>query len=306
MSSPLQPQGGAFESASETQKGLLFALGAYGIWGIAPIYFVWVGYAGPFEILANRIVWAIPLLLVLLGLTNQWAGVWKLTRSQLAILVATAMALSINWLTFITAIQAEKIAEASLGYYINPLVNVILGWLFLQERMRPLQWLAIAVAAFGVGTELVIQASVPWLGLTLAMSFGIYGLLRKRVNLPAVVGLFIETLLVLPVALGYLILLYLDQGTRAISDAGSLALGGVITVIPLVFFAAAATRLPLTTLGFLQYLAPTITLLLAIFLYDETVPAIRWFTFSMIWLAVVIFSLENLYQYRKRGLGNAK
>ncbi len=306
MSSPLQPQGGAFESASETQKGLLFALGAYGIWGIAPIYFVWVGYAGPFEILANRIVWAIPLLLVLLGLTNQWAGVWKLTRSQLAILVATAMALSINWLTFITAIQAEKIAEASLGYYINPLVNVILGWLFLQERMRPLQWLAIAVAAFGVGTELVIQASVPWLGLTLAMSFGIYGLLRKRVNLPAVVGLFIETLLVLPVALGYLILLYLDQGTRAISDAGSLALGGVITVIPLVFFAAAATRLPLTTLGFVQYLAPTITLLLAIFLYDETVPAIRWFTFSMIWLAVVIFSLENLYQYRKRGLGNAK
>jgi chloramphenicol-sensitive protein RarD len=265
-----------------------------------------VGFAGPFEILANRIVWAIPLLLVLLGLTNQWAGVWKLTRSQLTILVVTAMALSINWLTFITAIQAEKIAEASLGYYINPLVNVILGWLFLQERMRPLQWLAIGVAAFGVGTELVMQASVPWLGLTLAMSFGIYGLLRKQVNLPAVVGLFIETLLVLPIALGYLILLYLDQGTRTIFDGASLALGGLITVIPLVFFAAAATRLPLTTLGFVQYLAPTITLLLAIFLYGETVPSIRWFTFSMIWLAVVIFSLENLYQYRKRGLGDAK
>ena len=306
MRSPLQPRNSADDSLSENKKGLLFALGAYGVWGIAPIYFVWVGFAGPFEILANRIVWAIPLLLLLLGLTKQWAGVWKLTRSQLIILVATAAALSINWLTFITAIQAEKIAEASLGYYINPLVNVILGWLFLQERMRPLQWLAIGVAAFGVGTELVMQASVPWLGLTLAMSFGIYGLLRKLVNLPAVVGLFIETLLVAPIALGYLILLYLDHGTKTIFDGASLALGGVITVIPLVFFAAAASRLPLTTLGFVQYLAPTLTLLLAIFLYDETVPAIRWFTFSMIWLAVVIFSVENLYQNRKRGLGKGK
>ena len=304
-SSPQANEGGA-EALDETKKGLLFALGAYGIWGIAPIYFVWVGFAGPFEILANRIVWAIPLLLVLLGVTKQWAGVWTLTKSQLAILVVTAIALSINWLTFISAIQAEKIAEASLGYYINPLVNVILGWLFLQERMRPLQWLAIGLAAFGVGTELVVQASVPWLGLTLAMSFGVYGLLRKKVNLPAVVGLFVETMLVLPIALGYLILLYLDQGTRTIFDGASLALGGVITVIPLVFFAAAATRLSLTTLGFVQYLAPTITLLLAIFLYDETVPAIRWFTFSMIWLAVVIFSLENLYQYRKRRLGDGK
>ena len=306
MSSPFQPQESTTESSSESQKGLLFAVGAYGIWGIAPIYFVWVGFAGPFEILANRIVWAIPLLLLMLGLTKQWAGVWRLTRVQLAILVATAVALSINWLTFIWAIQAEKIAEASLGYYINPLFNVMLGWLFLQERMRPLQWLAIGVAAFGIATELVVQASVPWLGLTLAMSFGIYGLLRKKVNLPAVVGLFIETLLVLPIALGYLILLYLDQGTRTFVDGASLALGGVITVIPLVFFAAAATRLPLTTLGFVQYLAPSCALLLAIFLYDESVPAIRWFTFSMIWLAVVIFSVENVYQYRKRGLGDAK
>ena len=306
MSSPFQPQESTTESSSESQKGLLFAVGAYGIWGIAPIYFVWVGFAGPFEILANRIVWAIPLLLLMLGLTKQWAGVWRLTRVQLAILVATAVALSINWLTFIWAIQAEKIAEASLGYYINPLFNVMLGWLFLQERMRPLQWLAIGVAAFGIATELVVQASVPWLGLTLAMSFGIYGLLRKKVNLPAVVGLFIETLLVLPIALGYLILLYLDQGTRTFVDGANLALGGVITVIPLVFFAAAATRLPLTTLGFVQYLAPTCALLLALFLYDESVPAIRWFTFSMIWLAVVIFSVENVYQYRKRGLGDAK
>jgi len=306
LSSPFQPQESTTESSSESQKGLLFAVGAYGIWGIAPIYFVWVGFAGPFEILANRIVWAIPLLLLMLGLTKQWAGVWRLTRVQLAILVATAVALSINWLTFIWAIQAEKIAEASLGYYINPLFNVMLGWLFLQERMRPLQWLAIGVAAFGIATELVVQASVPWLGLTLAMSFGIYGLLRKKVNLPAVVGLFIETLLVLPIALGYLILLYLDQGTRTFVDGANLALGGVITVIPLVFFAAAATRLPLTTLGFVQYLAPTCALLLALFLYDESVPAIRWFTFSMIWLAVVIFSVENVYQYRKRGLGDAK
>jgi chloramphenicol-sensitive protein RarD len=292
--------------SGETQKGFLFALGAYGIWGIAPIYFVWVGFAGPLEILANRIVWAIPLLLLLLGLTKQWAGVWKLTLPQLAILVATATALSINWLTFIWSIQAEKIAEASLGYYINPLVNVILGWLFLHERMRPLQWCAVGVAAFGVGTELVVQASVPWLGLTLALSFGIYGLLRKRVNLPAVVGLFIETLMVLPIALAYLLWLYLEQGARPLSDGASLAIGGVITVIPLVFFAAAATRLPLTTLGFVQYLAPTCALLIAIFLYGETVPAIRWFTFSMIWLAVVIFSLENLYQFRKRSLGGTK
>ena len=285
---------------TEARRGLLYALAAYGIWGVAPIYFVWVGFAAPLEILMHRVLWSIPLLLLLITVSGQWAAARGLSRRELLFLLATALCLSVNWLTFIWAIQAERIADASLGYFINPLINILLGWFFLRERMRPLQWIAVAVAFTGVSIELWVQRSVPWLGLTLALSFGFYGLLRKQVSVPAAIGLWVETTLMLPIALLFLLWLLSTEGLRPVTEVFQLALGGVISVVPLVFFAAAALRLPLTTLGFVQYLAPSCALLLAVFLYNEPVPQVRWVTFVFIWSALAIFTAENVYDLRKR------
>ena len=286
----------------DTRGGLFFAFAAYGVWGVAPIYFVWVSFAQPLEVLAHRVVWGIPLLGLMLMVSGQWRGIKSLTPSACGYLLASAVFLSINWLTFIYAIQTARIAEASLGYFINPLVNILLGWLFLQERLRPLQWLAVAVAATGVCVELWAQASLPWLGLTLALTFGFYGLLRKQVNVGAVVGLSVETMALAPLAVGFLVWLSQHDGVRELTAVLSLGLGGLITVVPLVCFAAAAIRLPLTTLGFVQYLSPSCALMLAIFVYGETVPAERWITFVLIWGALILFSFEGLYRFRKQRL----
>ena len=284
----------------DTRNGLSFAFAAYGIWGIAPIYFVWVSFAQPLEVVAHRVVWGIPLLGVLLLVSGQWREVKSLAAPALGYLLVSALCLSINWLMFVYAIQTERIAEASLGYFINPLVSIVLGWLFLRERLRPLQWLAVAVAGIGVCSELWVRASLPWLGLTLALTFGLYGLLRKQVNVGAVAGLSIETVVVAPFAVGFLVWLSLHGETRDIGALLSLGLGGLVTVAPLICFAAAAIRLPLTTLGFVQYLSPSCALMLAIFVYGEVVPAERWFTFAFIWGALIIFSFEGLYRYRKQ------
>lgn len=285
--------------ASESRKGVLFALAAYGIWGVAPIYFVWVSFAQPLEVLAHRVIWGIPLLGVLLLLSGQWRDIAGLTRKAIGYLLVSSAFLSINWLTFIYAIQTERIAEASLGYFINPLVNIVLGWLFLREQLRPIQWLAVSLAAAGVLLELVAQASLPWLGLILALTFGLYGLLRKQVNVPAVVGLSIETSVLAPLAAAFLLWLSSTADPRTLGEVLSLGLGGLITVVPLVCFAAAAIRLPLTTLGFIQYLAPSCALMLALFVYGETVSSERWLTFALIWAALLVFSFEGLYRFRR-------
>ena len=291
--------GSATALASERQ-GLMYAVAAYGFWGLAPMYFVWINYVPPLEVLMHRVLWSVPLLTLLITITKQWAGVWGLGRHEVAFLLVTALCLSINWGTFIWAIQAQRIADASLGYFINPLINVMLGRLFLGERMRPLQWLAIGVAFLGVNIELWTLGSVPWLGLTLAFSFGFYGLLRKQVSVPAAIGLWVETMLMLPIAGLFFVWLVSSDGMRPSVEIAQLALGGVISVVPLVLFAAAALRLSLTALGFVQYLAPSCALMLAVFLYHEPVADIRWLTFSFIWLALIIFSLENLFNMRQR------
>jgi chloramphenicol-sensitive protein RarD len=173
---------GALAEAAQQRKGLLFAVAAYGIWGVAPIYFVWVGFAAPLEILMHRVLWSVPVLVLLITVTGQWTAAWALSRREVALLFVTALCLSANWLTFIWAIQAQRIADASLGYFINPLINILLGWVFLQERLRPLQWFAVAIALLGVGIELGVRQTMPWLGLTLALTFGFYALLRKQVS----------------------------------------------------------------------------------------------------------------------------
>lgn len=291
---------GALAEAAQQRKGLLFAVAAYGIWGVAPIYFVWVGFAAPLEILMHRVLWSVPVLVLLITVTGQWTAARALSRREVALLFVTALCLSANWLTFIWAIQAQRIADASLGYFINPLINILLGWVFLQERLRPPQWFAVAIALLGVGIELGVRQTMPWLGLTLALTFGFYALLRKQVSVPAAIGLWVETMLMLPIALLFLFWLLAQDGMRAAGQIMQLALGGVITVVPLVCFAAAALRLPLSTLGFVQYLAPSCALLLAVVVFNESVPQMRWVTFGFIWTALVVVTAENIFNLRKQ------
>ncbi len=289
---------------SAERTGVWFALIAYGLWGVIPVYFKTVDYAGPFEIIAHRICWAVFVLAAVLLLRGQMAGIRHLNRRRLGWLVVSGWLLAINWSVFIWALLNERMVETSLGYYINPLVNVVLGGLFLGERLRPAQKIALGLAVLGVTNELLAVGVFPWVGLTLAFSFGFYGLVRKKIMVDSLVGLGVESLLLLPLAAGYLIWLWLaGQGSMAsgsLSEVALLALGGPLTVIPLVAFAAAAMRLPLTTLGFFQYLAPSLTLLLAIYVYGEPFRTSQAITFGCIWLALLVFSVEGFYSQRRR------
>ncbi len=246
-------------------------------------------------------------LLALVLIRRQLASVRHLTRGKVFWLAVSGLLLSVNWSAFVWALLNERMIETSLGYYINPLVNVLLGGLFLGERLRPWQFAAVLLAGFGVLNELLAVGVFPWVGLTLAFTFGFYGLVRKKIAVDSVVGLGVETLLLLPLAVGYLLwLTVLGEGSLAAgegSEVALLSLGGPLTVIPLVAFAAAALRLPLTVLGFFQYLAPSITLLLAIFVYGEPFTSSQVVTFGCIWLALVIFTTEGLYQQRRQRRG---
>ncbi len=282
-------------------SGAAYALAAYLFWGVAPVYFVWVAFATPLEVLAHRIVWSLPLLAILITLARQWPTLLALGRRQLATLALCSLLLSVNWLTFVYAIQIGRIAETALGYFINPLLSVVLGWLFLRERLRLWQWVAALTAASGVVAELFTQSELPWLGLLLAASFGVYGLLRRKLAIPSSVGLGVEASIVAPLAVGYL--LYSGMSTtlepRTLQQILMLGLGGAVTVTPLIWFASAAIRLPLSTLGFFQYIAPTISLLLAILVYHEPVSAARWNSFVLIWVGLIIYSVEGVIHHRR-------
>ena len=285
-----------------TRAGFGYALAAYCFWGLAPVYFVWVSFAHPLEVLAHRVVWSVPLLAILITLARQWPAVRALRWRQLRVLMVCSLLLSCNWLIFIFAIQQGRIAETSLGYFINPLVSIVLGWVFLKETMRPLQWAATALAATGVASELVAQGELPWLGLTLAITFGLYGLMRKQLAVSSSVGLGVETLFVAPLGVAYLLWagydgLLVDRETTQVAMLG---LGGLVTVLPLIWFASAASRIPLTMLGFCQYIAPSLSLLLAVFVFGEDVPAGRWLSFALIWLGLLMFSIEAFHNYRRQ------
>ncbi len=284
---------------------MFFALTAYGLWGVLPVYFKLVAFAGPLEIIAHRICWAVLVLLLMIVLHRQHQ-LRHMDVSKLGWLALTGGLLTVNWSVFVWALLNNRMVETSLGYYINPLVNMVLGGVFLGERLRPIQMLAVGLAALGVLNELILAGVFPWVGLTLALTFGTYGLLRKKIAVDSVVGLGVETLILLPLALGYLVWLSL-RGEGTLNDGNAaeialLALGGPLTVIPLVAFAAAALRLPLTVLGFFQYIAPSLTLLLAVFVYGEPFRLAQAVTFGCIGAALVIFSFEGLYHQRRTRL----
>ena len=280
----------------QSHLGAAYALVAMTIWGIAPVYFVIVGFAYPMEILSHRIFWSVPLLCLIISLIGQWGEGSRLSLREYGFLFASSICLAINWLAFIVAISEEKIVETSIGYFINPLISIFLGWVFLKERLRYGQWIAVLFASGGLFWELYSDRLIPFFGLTLAVSFGIYGLLRKQVDLPAATGLLVECCFLLPLVLVFVYFFDVSSDLRSGEQFALLMLGGVITVVPLLFFTAATTRLPLVILGVIQYLAPSLSLLIAVLIYEEVVSNARWLTLTMIWLGLLIFSGEGFYQ----------
>ena len=272
-------------------------MACYVVWGVAPLYFVWVDFAQPLEILAHRVVWSVVLLAALISLRGIWRQVAQLGLRQLAWLLLSSVLIATNWGVFIWAVVNDKVIETSLGYFVSPLLSVVLGVLVLSERLRPWQWLAVGIAALGVLHEAAAQNNPPWLGLSLAASFGLYSLVRKRVVVDPVVGLGVESALMVPIAVVYLVLSTapgVQEHLQQPAAVGMLAVGGLVTVVPLLLFGAALNRLPLTLLSFVQYLAPTLSLLLAVYLLGEPWRDGHWITFGAIWLGLVVFSLDGL------------
>jgi chloramphenicol-sensitive protein RarD len=282
---------------------MLYAIASYVLWGLFPIYFKALeAEVPPVDIVAHRILWSFLFLMIVLTVRKQWAWVGPMLRQPRVIggFVASALLLTANWTTYIWAVNNNHIVEASLGYFINPMVSVALGLVFLHERPRPLQWLAIAIAA-GAVLWLTWQAGhPPWIALTLAVTFGGYGLLRKTASLGALPGLALETALVLPLALAFLAYTSLqDHNTFSSASTSTkwlLAAAGPITSIPLLMFAAGARRIPLSLVGVLQYITPSLQLLFGVWLYGEQLDGDRLNGFIVIWCALALYSAEGLWR----------
>ncbi|MFZ4626111.1 MAG: EamA family transporter RarD [Rhodoferax sp.] len=286
--------------------GVLYATLAYTAWGLFPIFFKQLAHVNAFEVVLHRMLWSLLFLICVLVVLNRWAWLRAVAGQPrvLAAFAVSALLLSTNWSVYVWAVQNAHVVDASLGYFILPLVNVAFGFVFLHERPRPGQWLAVAVAAAGV-LWLTLQAGrLPWVALVLALTFGIYGLLRKVAALGTLEGLTLETLLLSPLAVGLLAWwAWHGKGALVQADAatlGWLLLAGPLTAIPLLLFAAGARRIPLGTLGILQYISPSLQMLLGIWLYGEAFDPARAAGFGLIWLALLVYSAESGWHGHKR------
>lgn len=286
--------------------GVLTALGAFGIWGFLPLYWKALDQVPALEIMTHRIIWSMLFVALLLLARHNWQTL-KAALSSPGILfnaLTCALLLALNWLTYIWGVNHGYILETSLGYYINPLMNVLLGVVVLQERLRPIQWLAIALAAIGVIYMTFSYGQLPWISLTLATTFAIYSLLHKQTSLPAMDSLALETGMLFIPALLYLSWLT-GQGSHSFgqqtTEQDLLLIGsGIITAVPLLLFAFAAQRISLTTLGILQYLGPTIQLLIGVWIYHEDFVGARAIAFIMIWIALALYTMEGLHHHRRK------
>ncbi|MGC1149081.1 EamA family transporter RarD [Pantoea agglomerans] len=297
----------------QTRQGVGFALGAYFIWGIAPAYFKLVKQVPATEIMTHRVIWSALFMLLLITLSRNWPGVRSVLRQpkKVLLLALTAVTIGGNWLLFIWAVNNQHMLEASLGYFINPLINVVFGMLFLRERFRRLQWLAVLLATVGVLVQLWQFGSLPIIALGLALSFALYGLVRKKIQVDAQSGMLIETLWLFPLAAIYLFG-FADSATSHLS-ANPLSLNlkliaaGIVTTIPLMLFAAACSRLRLSTVGFFQYLGPTLMFVLAVAFYGETITPDKMVTFGFIWLALLVFVCDAVaFSFRSRSRSRSR
>ncbi|MQA57259.1 EamA family transporter RarD [Pseudomonas piscis] len=292
--------------AANLRRGYILGLTAYIIWGLFPLYFKAIASVPAVEIIVHRVLWS-ALFGGLLLMVWKHPGWWRELRDnprRLAILALSGTLIAANWLTYVWSVNNGRMVEASLGYYINPLINVLLGMLILGERLRRLQWLAVLLAAVGVAQQVWQLGSLPWVSLALALSFGFYGLIRKQAPVKALPGLVVETWMLVPIALAWL-LLHPDASSAhaafwASSQAWWLVAAGPVTLIPLVCFNASARDLPYTTLGFLQYLAPTLVLLQAVLLFGEQLSSSTLVAFMFIWAGLAVYSVDAWLSLRGR------
>jgi chloramphenicol-sensitive protein RarD len=299
MTDPNRSGASVTSASNPAAAGVVYASGAFFLWGAAPLYFRALRGVSAFEIIAHRVLWSMLFLLLLVPITGRFAAVRAVFRQrQLLVRLGISGALvASNWLTFVWAVNAGRVLETSLGYFITPQINVLLGFLFLGERLQRTQWLAVLLAVAGVVNQIVLLGQLPWVSLVLALTFGCYGLFRKQIPVDPLTGLLVETALAAPVALAYLLHLgrhatlgFLHQGRQ--TDL-LLVLLGVVTAVPLLMFAAGARRLPLATVGFLQYLAPTMTFVLAVFVFGEPLGVARIITFALIWAGIVVYFVAD-------------
>ena len=290
---------------TRSPAGLVYGLAAYGLWGLMPLYFREVKMVDPLELLTHRIVWSVALLAALMTALRRWPEVRAALQKPTtrALLAASTVFIAINWYAFIVGVATDRVVQNSLGYFINPLFSILLGVVVFRERLRVAQWAALALASAGLVYLVVAVGEVPWIALTVATSFALYGLVRKIAPVESLVGLTVETMFLAPpaaAALGY----WAARGTLMLgtlgmpTDAAVLA-SGVVTAVPLLCFGAAARRLPLSTMGFLQFLAPTLQFLFAVFVFGERFREEQWAGFSLIWSALVIVTGDALLARRR-------
>lgn len=290
----------------DQRRGLLLGITAYGLWGTFPLYWPLLEPAGAVEILAHRIVWSmltLGLLVVLFRRTTQVRAILAERRTFL-LLASAAAIITVNWTTYIYGVITDKVVETSLGYFINPLVTVLMGVFIFKERLRPLQWAAMGIASLAVVVLTVDYGRLPYIALVLAFTFGTYGLLKKTADVGAIESLAVETTVVAPIAVAYLAWLVATGsssfGTEGTGHALLMMSTGLVTAVPLIAFGAAAIRIPMTTLGLLQYLAPILQFFVGVFVYDEAMPASRWAGFVLVWIALVIFTVEATTHRRRQ------
>ena len=289
------------------RKGVFLAIGAYGLWGLFPIYWKQLQQVPATEIIGHRIVWSLVFALGVVTFRKQLTALSLTIRNprMVAVYGIAAALLAVNWTTYVWGINAGYVVEASLGYFINPLVSVLLGVIFFRERLRPAQWAAIGLAAVGVGYLTLRYGSLPWIALVLAFSFGTYGLIKKSAPLEALEGLSLELCLLFLPAMLYLVHLE-SGGVGTFGHAGLsstlLALGGIVTATPLLMFAGAARRIPLSMVGILQYIAPTLQFSIGVWVYGEEFSRTRFTGFCFIWAALLIYTVEGLHARRKNSL----
>ncbi|MCL4209363.1 MAG: EamA family transporter RarD [Phycisphaerales bacterium] len=287
----------AAHARREARVGLLYGLGAYGWWGVAPLYFHLLTHVPALTVLCHRIVWSVVFLGLILLAQRRWSEVAAVLRDRrtLGWLAISAGLISVNWFVFIYSVETGRVVQASLGYHTHPPIPVLLGWPPLRERLRPWQWVSVALATIGVGVAATGAGGLPWIALTLAVSFALYGLLRKTVRVGPMIGLFVETTMLMGPAMLLIIRgLMSGDGPPSVGTTGLLMTAGVITALPLLWFVAAARRLTLTTIGFLQYIAPSMQLVMAVGFLGEALDARRVITFGFIWAALAVFSVDSM------------
>ena len=294
------------ESVSkDTQIGLFMALGAYGSWGIFPLYFSMLAHVPALEVVAHRITWSLVLMTVWFLLRRRWREVWPVLKQPrvFGVLIATGLLVSGNWLTYVWAVTHGQATEASLGYFIVPMVNVATGYLLLSERLSRLQIVAICLAVLSILLQMVLLGTVPVVSLLLALTFGAYGYLRKIVPVGANLGLLVELIAITPIAVGYILYLQASGvGHFALSDKTTILLlvfTGLLTSMPLIWFSGAAKRLNMTTIGIMQYLNPSMQFLIAVFVLKESITMSKLATFALIWLSVAVYSYDALAKRRQ-------